>query len=46
MIVVLVCVILQCLKGNLLFKTLILRAYKNTVFINVQPSAMYVYVFY
>jgi len=43
MIIVLACVILQCLKGNLRFMTL-LRAYKNTVIINVKPSAMYVYV--
>ena len=36
MIVALACVILQCLKGNLRFMTLI----EN----NVEPSAMYVYV--
>ena len=33
---------LQCLKGNLRFMTL--TAYKNTMVINVKPSALYVYV--
>jgi len=43
MIVVLACVILQCLKRNLRFMTII-ESLQNTVVINVKPSAMYVYV--
>ena len=41
MIVVLACVILQCLKGNLRFMTLIESLYGYTY---VKPSAMCVYV--
>jgi len=43
MIVVLACVILQCLKGNLRFMTLI-ESLQNTMVIIVKASAMYVYV--
>jgi len=42
MIVVLACVILQCLKGNLRFMTLIESLQKHRAY--VKPSAMYVYV--